>query len=474
MQATTKGGAGHHPPEILKKTSQEVNNDLLKTKSGAGTTFYVAAVILVGLTALGGVGFWMRSGDGFETHTPWAYLAAVFAFLLTTGLSAPLVAIAPRLARAHFSRPIARIAELWAAVGLVSLVIMVPLLLALPSASGRRSFWFTDLYREGWPAGAPHIYVILAVVFLVINGLALLWVGAIPDLAVVRDRTNSALHRKLALGWTGTATQWRKLRVWIGLLGAFYFMFLIFNHMVISFDLAQSLVPGYRDSIFPAFHALSGLQSALATTLVTMFIVRLCCGLKEYIGLDAFWGLAKLMMATSFLWAYFWWSGFIIFWYGRMPAEQNILYLYMVGPYKYFFLTTFTLNFLVPLLFFIWSPVRRSMLGPTLIASGILIGTFIDRLRIYTASYSVGLPGQKDYVGLDAPVEEFRRALTMMKPDIADVLMLIGVIAAAILSYMIFTRIFPLISLWSTKEGVLLQRVRPLAKMGLKVLAKPD
>ena len=76
MQATTKGGAGHHPPEILKKTSQEVNNDLLKTKSGAGTAFYVAAVILVGLTALGGVGFWMRSGDGFETHTPWAYLAA--------------------------------------------------------------------------------------------------------------------------------------------------------------------------------------------------------------------------------------------------------------------------------------------------------------------------------------------------------------------------------------------------------------
>jgi hypothetical protein len=474
MQATTKRGTGHHPPEILTKTSQEVNDDLLRTKSGSGMLFYAVTFILVVLTALGGVGFWMRSGDGFETHTPWAYLAAAFAFLLTTGMSAPLVAIAPRLARAHFSRPIARIAELWAVVGLVSLIILIPLLLALPSASGRRTFWFVDLYRDGWPAGAPHIYVILAVVFLVINGLALLWVGAIPDLAVVRDRTGSTLHKKLALGWRGTATQWRKLRIWIGLLGAFYFMFLIFNHMVISFDLAQSLVPGYRDSIFPAFHALSGLQSALATTLVTMFIVRMCGGLKQYIGLDAFWGLAKLMMATSFLWAYFWWSGFIIFWYGRMPVEQNILYLFMVGPYKYFFLTTFTLNFLVPLLFFIWSPVRRSMLGPTLIASGILVGTFVDRLRIYTASYSIGLPGQENYVGLGAPVDEFRNALTMMTPDIADVFMLIGVLSAAILVYMLSTRIIPLISLWVTKEGILLQRVRPLGKLDLKVLAKPD
>ena len=61
-----------------------------------------------------------------------------------------------------------------------------------------------------------------------------------------------------------------------------------------------------------------------------------------------------------------------------------------------------------------------------------------------------------------------------MTPDLADVLMVVGALAAAVLTYLLASRIVPLVNMWGSKEGLLLQRVRPLVKTELKVLAKPD
>ena len=138
----------HHEPEILQKSSKEVSEELLAGTSRPSSRFILFCLVLMGLTALGVVGFFMRLQDGFSHHTPWAYLAAAFAFILTTSMSAPLVAIAPRLAKAHFGRPVSRIAELWAVAGLLQLLILIQLILSLPDAEGRSTFWFTNLYLE--------------------------------------------------------------------------------------------------------------------------------------------------------------------------------------------------------------------------------------------------------------------------------------------------------------------------------------
>lgn len=456
----------HHEPEILQKSSKEVSEELLAGTSRPSSRFILFCLVLMGLTALGVVGFFMRLQDGFSHHTPWAYLAAAFAFILTTSMSAPLVAIAPRLAKAHFGRPVSRIAELWAVAGLLQLLILIPLILSLPDAEGRSTFWFTNLYREGWPPGTPHTWLVLSVVFLVLNGLALLWVAAIPDFAVGREKSSGlkgSIYRLLSLNWSGSKAEWTRLRNRVGILGAFYFMFLVTVHTFVSFDFAQSLVPGWRDSLFPTWHALSGIQGAVASTLVTAFVLRKFGGMKEYIGLNQFWSLGKLLLALSLLWAYFWWSGFIIFWYGKTETEQNLLELLMFGSYRPLFLATFGLCFLIPLLSLVWNPIRKSIIGPTVIATGVLIGTFLDRVRVYVASYSVG-----DVKGL-----YLEHVPAVLKPELADIFMMVGVLAGSTLLYTLATRLFPVINIWETKEGLLLQRVRPLNKVKLKVLAKP-
>ena len=127
----------------------------------------------------------------------------------------------------------------------------------------------------------------------------------------------------------------------------------------------------------------------MAITLVTMYVLYRFGGYKDYINLDQFWGLGKLLFSLSLLWFWFWFSSFIIFWFGAKPAEEAVLDLLFVGPYLPIFFIVFTFAFLVPLWAMIWNPLRKSVWGPVIIACGVLIATFFDRIRVYVAAFSV-------------------------------------------------------------------------------------
>ena len=462
------GGPHGHHVDLLERTPERVNQEVLGWTTRTSSKYWLLVLALAGVTALGVIGFIIKaSDDGLDSHMPWGYLAAVLAFVLTTSLSAPLVAIAPRLAKAHWTRPISRIAEVWSVAGLLVLLILIPLLVSLPSAEGRNTMWFYDKIAEGWPPGAPHLYIALGLVFLVINGLGLLWASSIPDFAAARESTTGwrkVWYTRLSLGWVGTKRQWRALRAGLGVLGAFYFMFLIFAHTVVSFDFAQSLVPGMRDSIMPTWQALGGIQSALATVIVTSFIIRAAGGFKDYINVNQFWSMAKLMLASSLLWMYFWWSGFIIYWYGKTPLQQDLLQLMWFGPYRTIFIMTILFSFVAPLVFLMWNGLRKSIWGPSFVALFILTGAFLDKIRIYVSSYSV----ENVYVHALEGVPDG------VTPESTDIMMLFGVISGAILLFTLALKFFPIISIWEVREGMLLQEIRPLKRLPLKVLAKPE
>ena len=217
-------------------------------------------------------------------------------------------------------------------------------------------------------------------------GLAILYFAAIPDMAAVRDHTTGARQRRyqrMAMGWHGTPHQWKVLQVGISVLGGFYFMFLIFTHLMISVDFAMSLIPGWKDAIFPAFHAMMGLHSGVALMLVTMFILRWKGGLKEYLEVDQFWGLSKLLLALCLMWFYFWWAGFYTYWYGRTEAEQSVLKLLMTETYRIPFFLAFALSFVVPFLILMWNITRKTTWGPALAGAIVLVGTFFNVIRLY-------------------------------------------------------------------------------------------
>ena len=65
-------------------------------------------------------------------------------------------------------------------------------------------------------------------------------------------------------------------------------------------------------------------------------------------------------------------------------------------------------------------------------------------------------------------------ALSGVTPDLADVLMVVGALAGAVLLFLIATRFLPIVSIWENRDTLKLQRLQSLGKMELKVIAKPE
>ncbi len=429
----------------------------------------MAALILALLSALAVVGVVARlaGGVGPDDQKEWGYVAATMAFMLVAFGGAPMIAIAPMLAKANWGRPVTRIASMFSLAGVATALLMIPLLAALPSlvvdGSRRRTIWFDG------PVYSPHFWGMLALAGLALTGLGLFYANALPDFAAMRDHSSGwrqRLGKRLSRGFVGTENQWRSLRMRIGMMGTLYFLLLIFTHFLISTDFAISLVPGWRDAIFPMYQSLTSLQCGLASVLVAMWVARKWGGMGPYLQKDQFWALGKLMFATSLLWFYFFYSGFIVFWYGRSATDEMVLDLLVIGPMMYAFIAAFVLSFFVPWWLLIWNKLRDSVWGPPLVAVIILVGNLLNEIRIYVTSWSVD------------PTHIHERVLTVIPethyPDVFDVFIMVGAPAAGILLVLLATRAVPVVSIWEFKQWMLLSRHVKYMRGHAVLVAKPD
>ena len=448
-----------------------VSDRIISIHSVTSNRFWQFATLSAIMFGLGIIGLLMRLSSGFDDKQIWGYYVAIFAFLMTTSSAAPMVAIAPRIANAHWRRPISRAAEIWTLAGCLNMILYIPLIWVLPSLeNGRRSLWFFG-QQEGVPAYSPHIWAPLAIISLAILGIALLWLSCLPDFALLRDQGNGWRKKwggKLALGWRGTTRQWNWQYHRMGVVGAFYFMMLIFVHFFISVEFLMVHVPGWIDSLYPITHAHNALQGGVATVMLTMLCLRQFGGYKDYIGLDQFWGLGKLLLALSLLWFWFWFSSFNLFWYAKRPNEVAVLELLVKGPYREMFIATFLLVFIFPWFTMIWNPVRRSIWGPSMIAVAVLIGTLLDRIRLYVGAWDVASLNTASM--MEMKLSEVPDKIPA--PQIWDVFMIIGFIGASVFIYMMATRLIPTVNVWEQKEYLLYRAEVQFHRVKVLVLGK--
>ena len=451
---------------------EEMTTDLAAKTSAAPNAFKLGLAGAGVLFILGIIGFVVRATtDGFTDHGPWGYYATGFFFVFMITSGAPLAAVTFRFTKSHWRRPLTRVSELFAVVGVVNVILFIPLMLVYPAFENpgagehmlelRRTIWFEV------PIGAPHWWDMLGVAFLGATSLAILWLTSMPDMAERRYTSTGfrrAIYRALAGRWYGTKRQWEIQKAGIALLGAFYFMFLIYVHFIITTDYAQSMVPGWKDSIFPVLFSLTSFQTGLGVILVILYIMRRWGGYQEYIGISPFWSASKLLLAFTLLWAYHVFAFLITYWFGRLEVEQNIVNYFFIKSYGWVFVANFFFTFVVPFLLLLWNPVRKTAWGPALAGLSALLGALLFNLRVFVGAFNAG---DIYSMGLD-------HVPPAVLPDLWDIFMLVGPIGAAALVYLVATKIVPMISVWETKEGAKYQSMQTFIRGEYLVLAKPE
>jgi molybdopterin-containing oxidoreductase family membrane subunit len=268
----------------------------------------------------------------------------------------------------------------------------------------------------------------------------------------------------LASHWYGTKRQWIHQKASLAILGAFYFMMLIFVQFLIVSDYAMSLIPGWKDSILPPLYTVTGFQSALSLVLVIAFILRRWGGYREYIGISPFWSASKIQLGLTLLWTYHLFAFFLTFWYGRLEVEQNIIKYLIFESYTGVFWANVFLIFFIPFFMLIWNPLRKSDWGPALAGLLILAGNLMFNIRVFVGAFNAG-----DIYDLG-----LSRVPPPVFPDIWDIFIVLGGLGLVVFVYLLASKVIPILSVWEVKEGALYQRKGRLFRGEYLVLAKPE
>jgi Ni/Fe-hydrogenase subunit HybB-like protein len=117
----------------------------------------------------------------------------------------------------------------------------------------------------------------------------------------------------------------------------------------------------------------------------------------------------------------------------------------------------------------IWNPVRRSVWGPAILATSVLIGTLLDRIRLYVASWDVA--GRSMAKELEMKMQDVPTKI--QTPGYEDIFIMVGFIAGSILIFMLATRLIPAVNLWEQKEMLLYKAEIQFHRTKVTVMGKP-
>ena len=397
---------------------------------------------LVVIGVIGAIAVVAMAAGGPEPRGRWGYIAGTLAFVLSAAQLAPALAFATRVGRGFWSAPLRRLADVFAVTGLVTAPLTIVLVFQLPDWRGRPSIWFD------WP-GAPGVWDSAASIVLAATGLGLVWLSTWPEHHAAR--------------WCGSRRQWQMLTRGLTLLGALYAMLAVFVHLLISSDLAVSLVSGWHSAVLPAYHVISGLEAAVALLVIALAILRTPRPADTH---AAFAACTRLLLALSLLWFYLVWCELLTDWYGRTPDEQGVLSLFMFGPGATLFVVAAACEFVIPLLVLMWKGARDNVALTTAVAVVVLVGSYFDRLRLYVGAWSVATPTPEEHLADNLPL--------LAGPGLPELAACAGILALSALTVVIAVgRVAP-VAAWEVRAVNRLTPARRLLRARVDVVARPS
>jgi molybdopterin-containing oxidoreductase family membrane subunit len=291
-----------------------------------------------------------------------------------------------------------------------------------------------------WPQWrSPLIFDVFAVTTYFTISLLFWYVGLIPDMATLRDRSLSRVGRVvygvLAMGWRGSARHWHRYEKAYLILAALATPLVVSVHTIVSFDFAVSILPGWHTTIFPPYFVAGALFSGFAMVLTLAIPIRYFYGLEDFITLRHLQNMAKIMLATGLMVAYGYGVEGFMAWYSGNEFEQYVSLNRLFGNYAPLYWLLLTCNFLVPQI--LWSRRMRSNVLVLFVVSLVVnTGMWLERFIIVVQSL------HRDFLP---------SSWRMYYPTVWDVATYVGTIGLFLCLLLLFIRFLPMISIFEMR-----------------------
>jgi molybdopterin-containing oxidoreductase family membrane subunit len=389
--------------------------------------------LLIAHLLLKGVGVW-----GNNHPVMWGFPIVNFVFWVGIGHAGTLISAILFLFRQHWRTSINRAAEAMT----IFAVICAGTFPGIHIGRVWLTYWLFPIPTEHlalWPNfRSPLCWDVFAVGTYFTVSLLFWYMGMVPDLATLRDRSKTRLRKifygVLSLGWSGSARHWQRYESAYTILAALSTPLVLSVHTIVSFDFAISQLPGWHTTIFPPYFVAGAIFSGFAMVVTLLVPARELFGLKNIITVRHIENMNKIIMATGMMVGTAYSIEFFIAWYSGNPYEQFTFMNRALGPYWWAYLTMFTCNVFVPQLFW-FKKIRTSMLWSVIICLLVNVGMWFERFVIVMTLHRDFLPSSWGYFA----------------PTWVDFGMLIGSFALFTTLFLLFCRFLPIVAMSEVK-----------------------
>jgi Ni/Fe-hydrogenase subunit HybB-like protein len=392
----TKGRRGELPPVIgpghsFESVEEKISSVVLGRKTPAGwfvgfaIAFALTCMMLVSISVLilKGVGVW-----GINIPVAWGFAIINFVWWIGIGHAGTLISAILLLLRQEWRTSINRFAEAMTLFAVACAGLFPLLHLGRPWLA----YWlFPYPNTMGvWPQfRSPLIWDVFAVSTYAMVSAMFWYVGLIPDMATLRDRSRNLIGQRvygfLAMGWRGSALHWHRYETAYLLLAALSTPLVVSVHSVVSLDFTVAIVPGWHTTIFPPYFVAGAIYAGFAMVMIIAIPLRRFYGLEDFVTMRHMDYMARVMLATGLFVGYGYMVETFTAFYSGNPYDRYMILNRMTGPYAPVYWSLILCN--VVTIQALWFQKVRSSL-PALFAISIVvsIGMWLERFVIVVTS----------------------------------------------------------------------------------------
>jgi molybdopterin-containing oxidoreductase family membrane subunit len=344
---------------------------------------FLIGVACIGYSFAVGIGTW-----GNNIPAAWGFPIINFVFWVGIGHAGTLISAILLLFRARWRNAISRFAEAMTIFAVICATLFPLIHVGRPWVA----FWLFPYpnQRGIWPNfRSPLLWDVFAVNTYFLVSLLFWYLGLVPDLASLRDRTVGKIRKfvysTVCLGWRGAASHWRHYERAYLIIAGLATGLVLSVHSVVSFDFAVSLVPGWHMTIFPPYFVVGAIFAGFAMVVMVLVLVRTTMRLEHLITAYHLEVMNKIILTCSCLMGYAYLMEGFVAWYSMNPYIHHTFMQYIAGTYWWAGWLTITCNVLIPqLLWLRW--FRRNYAGMIFVAVAVTIGMWFERFVIIVSS----------------------------------------------------------------------------------------
>ena len=428
------------------RTYKQISEDILDTleekpSKGWLLGFTISAIVLtIGFFTVAyqvgtGIGTW-----GLNKTIGWSWDITNFVFWVGIGHAGTLISAVLLIFRQRWRTAINRAAEAMT-IFAVACAGIFPLIHAgrpwllywvFPYPNTRGDLWVNFRSPLLWDVFAISTYLTVSLVFW--------YMGLLPDLASVRDRTKSVIRKTiygiLSFGWNGSNRTWHHWEVMSLVLAGLATPLVLSVHTIVSMDFATSVIPGWHTTIFPPYFVAGAIFSGFAMVLTLLIITRKVLKWEHFITLGHIEAMCKVITTTGMIVGLAYGTEFFIAWYSGNEYERYCFVNRATGPYWWAYWSMITCNVLSPQ-FFWFKKLRTSIPFVFFISIVVNIGMWFERFVIITTSL------HRDFLP---------SSWAMYSPTWVEIWTFIGTFGLFFTLFFIFIRVLPGIAVAEVKS----------------------